>query len=180
MPIRFPIPLRGNPFNRWNWQRGAVPPVQKAPNLAHPGLPFTASTLAPGFWRPRTIAANTRDLGRMYRHGERTGAYPNPAAALKTARVTTGIVRYERVLGSLVMRLSGITRDNVGAPLGNCIVEVFRIVEGVRAAVTTSDGAGAWSVYLMVGPYFVIGYLAGSPNRAGVTDITLEPVPVVT
>ena len=67
--------------------------------------------------------------------------------------------------------ISGTSRDSTGATLGACRVQVY---DGSNAFLgeTVSDGAGAWSMSVPTnsGPFWARYYLAGAPNRAGITD----------
>lgn len=74
--------------------------------------------------------------------------------------------------------LAGVTRDNTGAVLPNCEVELYRRDQdqtfGIFVARAVSDGSGNFS--FVVGPgqqYQHIAYLAGSPDRAGISLRTL-------
>jgi hypothetical protein len=74
--------------------------------------------------------------------------------------------------------VTGVTRDSTGAALGNCRVLVFdygRFAVGAAQSLvgeTISDGSGNYSVEVGEGGQFqVTAYLAGSPNRAGISDI---------
>jgi hypothetical protein len=71
-------------------------------------------------------------------------------------------------------RLTGTTRDSSGAPLGNCKVSLFTKGD-VEIAETRSDGAGAFTFTTNQnsGTYYLVAYLAGSPDVAGTTANTL-------
>ena len=77
---------------------------------------------------------------------------------------------------------SGITKDGVGSPLGNCRVVVFdvgQLAKGAPAVVaeTMSDGAGAYAVEVPQNTGLqAIAYKSGIPDLAGVTVNTLVPV----
>lgn len=175
MPIQFPLPERGNPFDRWKWQvRPRLNPLQqKNPNLGHVGMPFNASKLAPGLPRPDSIGKNVRNLGKMYQHGERSGAMPNPIVKI------TNDVPHRRVQGSLRMVISGVSRDSVGATLGSCRVMLFRTTDRAFISETTSDGSGNWSMEVLVsGPFFLVEYKSGSPDVAGTSKNNLDTVPL--
>jgi hypothetical protein len=77
--------------------------------------------------------------------------------------------------------ITGITRDNAGAPLGNCEVELYRRVAdggntlGQFVERTTSDGSGNFT-FRLVGlgqNYQHIAYQVGSPDKAGISARTL-------
>lgn len=74
--------------------------------------------------------------------------------------------------------VTGVTRDNTGSALGNCRVCIFdygRLAVGAAQSMvgeTISDGSGNYSIEVgESGPYQVIAYLPGSPNRAGISDV---------
>lgn len=71
-------------------------------------------------------------------------------------------------------RLSGVTRDSVGAPLGNCRVHLFNSAD-VEIAETVSNGSGVFSFTTdkNSGTFYLVAYLPGSPDRAGTTANTL-------
>jgi hypothetical protein len=81
---------------------------------------------------------------------------------------------YDRVQASLNMVLSGVSKDSTGAVLGLCQVLIFRTEDKSLVAETVSDANGVWSVSMMKGgPFFLVEYLAGSPDRAGTSVNTL-------
>jgi hypothetical protein len=71
-------------------------------------------------------------------------------------------------------RLTGVTRDSAGVPLGNCRVHLFNSAD-VEIAETVSDGSGNFSFTTdqNSGTYYLVAYLAGSPDRAGTSANTL-------
>ena len=64
--------------------------------------------------------------------------------------------------------MSGISRDNTGAALGNCQILIFRTEDKSFIAETVSDAVtGAWSITVMKsGPFFLVGYKVGAPDVA--------------
>lgn len=80
-------------------------------------------------------------------------------------------------------KLQGVTRDNVGAAIGNCEVVAFETGQLFVGAApvegrTVSDGSGNYTIAVArVTHYEVVAYLAGAPDRAGITLRTLTPVP---
>lgn len=72
--------------------------------------------------------------------------------------------------------ITGTSRDNLGATLGNCEVRIFDGSNTFMGQVI-SDGAGAWSFSVPTnsGPFWARYYLAGSPNRGGTTDYFQVP-----
>lgn len=76
------------------------------------------------------------------------------------------------------LTIVGVTRDNTGAALGNCEVELYRRSQDNTSMAyvdrTVSDGSGNFS--FVVGPgmlYQFVAYQAGSPDKAGVSLRTL-------
>lgn len=76
--------------------------------------------------------------------------------------------------------ISGVTRDSSGAALGSCVVKLYRTATDVLVDSTVSDGSGNYS-FPNVTPgdtYYVVAYLAGSPDVEGTTNNTLVGVGV--
>lgn len=72
--------------------------------------------------------------------------------------------------------LHGVTKDSAGAPLGSCVVQVFRTSDDAFQSEVTSSAAGQYVMYPDVaGPFYIVAYKAGSPDVAGTTVNTLEP-----
>ena len=73
--------------------------------------------------------------------------------------------------------MSGVSRDSTGAVLGACRVELWQgniIKDGV-----VSDAGGAFTFLNPgSGPFYIIAYKVGSPDVAGTTINTLQPVVV--
>jgi hypothetical protein len=78
----------------------------------------------------------------------------------------------------LAWRIAGITRDANGNALAGCVVKLYRTVDDAVMGVTVSDAAGKYAFTLLVQPgtYYVVAYLAGSPDVAGTTVNTLTPI----
>jgi hypothetical protein len=73
--------------------------------------------------------------------------------------------------------LFGVSRDSAGAILANCTVMIFRTEDKSFIGQTVSDGVGAWSYSITVGgPFFLVEYLVGTPDRAGTSVNTLVGV----
>jgi hypothetical protein len=73
-------------------------------------------------------------------------------------------------------RLTGITRDATGAPLGNCVVHWFDATTDRLYYQTTSDANGAFEFREAGQPpnaYYLVAYKPGSPAVAGTTVNTL-------
>ena len=77
--------------------------------------------------------------------------------------------------------LSGVTRDNTSAVLGNCrvvVLETSKIAVGQMPVIaeTTSDGSGNYSIEVLINTsYQEISYKQGSPDVAGITRNDITP-----
>lgn len=195
MPITWPPIVRGRAEIRVGELFAKKGAVQVNPNMGRVGFPFTApdgtAGLNAGFGKPASVAQNLRSLGQTFKAAEST-ALVNPNAGLNDQQsVFDGVRRrsYTRVLGSNNRRLVGISRDYAGVALGFCRVLIFETrdpmapdVPGAAAGTkpplfvteVISDAGGNWSVTLAPkgAAYFIVYYLAGSPDRAGTTKNT--------
>lgn len=79
---------------------------------------------------------------------------------------------------TIVYRISGVTRDGSGNPLGSCVVQLFRTSDDAILEEKTSgvDGSFYFDVADMVTQHYIVAYKAGSPDRAGTTLNTLVGV----
>ena len=84
----------------------------------------------------------------------------------------------KKFTGSFV--ITGITRDSVGAALGNCVVHLFQAGTDIEVAETTSDGSGnfSFSIGNNAGFFYIVAYKAGAPDLSGTTVNTLIAAPV--
>lgn len=84
---------------------------------------------------------------------------------------------FYRSLGALsTLAVSGVTRNSAGSPLGNCVVDMLRTADDVKVADTKSDFSGNFRIdVLSPGPYYLVAYLAGSPDLAGTSVNTVQP-----
>jgi len=71
--------------------------------------------------------------------------------------------------------LSGITRDSTGAALGNVTVQVFETATDRYITEVISDANGVYVIPVGIGtgPYYLVAYIAGAPDRGGTTVNTL-------
>jgi len=117
----------------------------------------------------------SRSPGIVAMPGRRFGA---PRPNIYPGSILAGAKTFRSKLGTLNMTLSGLSRDNTGAALGNCRVLIFRTEDNSFVLETTSDASGNWSVSLLKGgPFFLVEYKAGAPDVAGTSKNNLAPVP---
>jgi hypothetical protein len=72
-------------------------------------------------------------------------------------------------------RLVGVTRDSFGVALAGCTLSLFRTIDNVLVNQAVSDGGGNY-LFTNCSPglaYYIVAYLAGSPDVAGTTVNTL-------
>lgn len=76
-----------------------------------------------------------------------------------------------RLLPSVKLTISGVTKDETGAPSGGFTVYLFDMTTGlpVLSQTTVSDGSGNYSFTVGRGPYWAVDYRTGSPDKGGVT-----------
>lgn len=79
------------------------------------------------------------------------------------------------ILPATFFKISGITKDNAGSPLGNCTVKLFRTRDDALMDKQISDATGNYMFrsVSMVETYYVTAYKAGSPDVTGTTINTL-------
>jgi len=91
---------------------------------------------------------------------------------------------YETQQSYQVFTWTGVTRDSVGNPLGNCRVVAYQTgwqtVQDapVIIAETMSDGSGNFSILLRNIDYQLTAYKPGSPDVAGITRNDVTPTAV--
>ncbi len=75
----------------------------------------------------------------------------------------------------LIYLIAGVTRDSGGAPLGSCVIQLFRTSDDAIIEEKTSAGDGSFSFTVPNGitQYYIVAYKAGSPDVAGTTVNTL-------
>lgn len=174
MPIAFP------PYRRYEFMTSMSKLFNKpffvvpAPNMQAPNKVFSdkIKNFDPNKAQ-KALVTNYRELGRTYRDVQRTSIV-NPIN--RPENIFSGNRLFERKLGRINMIMSGVSRDAVGATLGNCQVLIFRTEDKTLVAETTSDASGNWSVLIMKGgPFFLVEYKEGTPVF-GTSANTLVPV----
>jgi hypothetical protein len=76
--------------------------------------------------------------------------------------------------GHTQKRITGLTRDASGNPLGGCTVELYLTSTGALVNTVTSDSGGWYAIQTpYTGQHYVVAYKAGSPDRSGTTVNTL-------
>lgn len=175
MPIAFP-PYKRNRSIICDIQMMMTKPfyVVPAPNMRAPNKPFSQYCFDPNKAQ-KALVTNYRELGKTYRDVQST-AKVNPAVGIDEGIDHVQFLPFNRVLGSLNMTMSGVTRDAAGAALGTCQVLIFRTESKELIAETTSDASGIWSLSILKGgPFFIVAYKNGTPVF-GTSVNTLVPV----
>ena len=73
--------------------------------------------------------------------------------------------------------ITGVSRDSAGAVLGNCVVDLFLTANDQFLMTRTSDASGNFSFPNPgTGPFYIVAYKVGSPDKAGTTVNTLVSV----
>jgi hypothetical protein len=69
----------------------------------------------------------------------------------------------------------GVTRDQFGAPVGGCVVQLFRTSDDLFIMEITSDASGNFLLQSWYSPdaHYIVAYKAGSPDIFGTTVNTL-------
>lgn len=69
----------------------------------------------------------------------------------------------------------GVTRDQFGAPVGGCVVQLFRTSDDLFIMQQTSDSDGNFLLQSWYSPdtHYIVAYKAGSPDIFGTTVNTL-------
>lgn len=76
----------------------------------------------------------------------------------------------------LTYKITGTTRDNVGAILGNCVVHLFRTSDDVEMDQVNSNTNGEFTLAIGIAPgqtYYIVAYKAGGTDKAGTSLNTL-------
>jgi len=170
MPIAFPPAIRGRPPIQARYLINNPFVVQVNPNVNEPGVRFTSATLNGGKSKAVT-RPNPRSPGVNFAKAFlRSDIEPRPQI-LTDARLSKGKDGTQRV------KLAGVSRDSAGAALASCQIMIFRSVDKVLIAETTSDGSGVWSVEVPAGsqPFFLVEYKDGVTPVAGTSLNTLLP-----
>jgi hypothetical protein len=70
--------------------------------------------------------------------------------------------------------VTGVTQDLNGNPLGGCTVKLFNTANDTVSQQVVSDGSGNYSFIVdKTLKWYIVSYLAGSPDVAGTTVNTL-------
>jgi hypothetical protein len=163
VPIAFPPPNRGPDYN-WPENLATFAPRYDVTNLAIVGAEFDVRSLDPGFPIDfeTSRAVNLRNLDFQYEEigqAARVNPVPVPVVDQRFSVLQLANAQYAII---------GVSRDSVGAALGTCIVNLFRTSDNGFVDTTTSDGSGNYRFQVgLQGPYYVVMYKAGVPDRAG-------------
>jgi hypothetical protein len=106
-----------------------------------------------------------------------------PAVPTVNSVVDASII-FTKLLPAYNQQLTGVSRDQYGVPLANCLVSVFRSFDKVLVAETTSDNQGNWQVAGLgtySGPFFLVEYkaVANQPDLFGTSLRTLVATPLI-
>jgi hypothetical protein len=98
-----------------------------------------------------------------------------PAVAAPGQAVPPGQRFHGVASGQANTAVVGVTRDgSTGSAVGAVTVEMFLTATNLLIAKTISDGSGNYRFDNPgSGPFFLVAYLAGSPDKAGTTVNTL-------
>jgi hypothetical protein len=104
----------------------------------------------------------------------KAGQIPFPVIAHVARLNRKGIFPRNQPIPPIAHKISGVTKDSVGAVLGSCVVDLFDTATDVLKATTVSAADGSYSVPASPSKgQYAIAYKAGSPDVAGTTVNTL-------
>lgn len=169
MPAAFPPSKRGNSIQDVTLvnSKPLEAKIVQAPIFGRPNKPQDG-------WAGQPVSGiaqknpNVRNLGRDYTNVQ-DNARPNPI----TPKLPNAPV-HERKTATINRVIAGVSRDSVGAILGNCRVLIFRTSDNTLLAELLSDAGGIWRHNTFdPGPFFLVEYKAGAPDLAGTSVNTL-------
>ena len=104
----------------------------------------------------------------------------NPAMIINAIDGDEDMFFRSPIMSGLAYTLPGLTKDGTGAALGFCTVKLFMTASDLPIGDVVSDASGNYSYRVgpNAGPYYAVGYIAGSPDKAGTTVNTLMPTGV--
>ena len=166
MPDRFPPTLQG-----WSgiWAKALIvkpPGFVAAPNTGNPNFAFTSDTLKGG------IAKRPE---RPTSYGPGAAKFVSPAPPLRPNYFFDARVAWEN-RGILRWRLIGTTRDSAGTAIAGVPLRLYRIDDGVislQNEFTSSAVDGTFTYDVTAGPYWLVAYKFGSPDKSGTSLKTL-------
>ena len=193
-PFPLPVPVSGVAFpaalQGWSvtWAKNLI---QKpfnyipAPNMGNPNYMFTFDTLNGGMGKllPQSTANMQNPCGAVDR--KQIGEQSNTIPYVPTINsVVDASIIFTKLFTVFNQQLTGVSRDGNGTPLANCLVSVFRSVDKVLVAETTSDAQGNWQVTSLgtySGPYFLVEYktVTNQPDLFGTSLRTLVAAPLI-
>lgn len=87
-----------------------------------------------------------------------------------------GTIVYRSLGARQAYELAGVSRDSAGATLGLCTLILFDTASDMPLQRVVSDGSGNFRFDNPgIGPFYIVLYLSGSPDRMGVSANTLRP-----
>jgi hypothetical protein len=88
-----------------------------------------------------------------------------------------GTIQYRLEGPRKTTTITGVSRDNSGAALGSCVVELLQSGGDILVQSTISDASGNFTfINPGSGPFLIRAYKDGAPNLAGVSDRNLIAV----
>lgn len=173
MPIAFPPSSRGPDYA----PEGGV--QQRAPDYDVTNLGMIGAELSPDCFNPgfpldfnTSRATNLRNMDYQYEAVDFAGhvnPVPRPVRPNHESVLQTDWAASNRAI-------VGVSRDNTGAALGNCVVALFGTGSDQLVFEVTSDASGNFTFGNPgTGPFYVVAYKVGSPDIAGTTINTLLP-----
>jgi hypothetical protein len=83
----------------------------------------------------------------------------------------------QKFVGNFI--IEGVTRDKSSNILGGCTVDLFSTIDDIKRGFAVSDNNGYFKITLgndSYHAYYMVAYLAGSPDVSGITINTINTV----
>lgn len=126
----------------------------------------------------RPLARSGFGVQRVWRNASRDWPGPNDEVGNSTIFIRRGqlnAVIYRSLGITQNTKLTGVTRDSSGAPVGNCSLDLYLTGADMIAQQGASDSFGAFTFDNPgSGPFYIVAYKVGAPDIAGTTVNTLS------
>lgn len=97
-----------------------------------------------------------------------------PAPRMENERSLTVTSRPDSKLGQWRRAIYGLTKTSAGVLLPGCTVDLFDTATDTKRDTCVSDASARYEVSAYLdGPFYIVAYLAGTPDVAGTTVNTL-------